>query len=827
MEVTRESPPVRWLILAVVWAFVTTLAVWHTQAMRGYVGLLDKVGTPAAADATPLRRPLPTSFADAQAWVRYALACDETGAWQLRYTDIDNAPRGRELHWSSAFAHLVARAGRIQQRMTGEPLPRATENALAWFNLPLLLATIIIFSSWAAVRAGAGAGVLIALGMVGHRSFYDAFAPNYADHQTILNAAAFGLTLGAMFMGAGWWRATLDRPRLLPDTQQAARRAAIGSALSAAVGMWISAASLIPVIGAVGLVGLAVTVLFGRRARADGAVFDPGVWRLWGRVGAIACIVFYLFEYAPGHLGIRLEVNHPFHALAWWGGSELIALLGTWHLDRKARPKLVRLIVPVAAVVVAPLTILVAGTAAFMVRDPFVADLRHMVGEGMSFRAASQSLGVEYSQRYLINFILTGCSFVALWIARRDRVAFGFIALLSLAFVIAACLEIRWWLIGSAPLLGLVLAMVAVATTGRSKVVQWSIVLGISALLLPAGAISGARTLNERVRTQTADESDLLQPLYRDIAATLRANQPKGDIILLASPDASNGIGYYGRFKTIGTLYWENVEGLKAAAAIYCAERDDDAKQLILARGITHLALISKANFIAEFFQLFRPEAASEGVAKTFAHRVLVKQEIPRWLRAIPYRAPANMAMPNLSVLLFQVVPDQSEPDARWNLASAQLAIGNLNGAEQNFRQAIALAPVTQRVALHQAAGDLAYQQHAHALAIRLYRAGLALGPDSRLAGNLAWALATTPDATLRNGREALALAEPALAANPNDAGLWNTMAAALAENGRFPEAAKAASQALQLARPSVDNNVAALLQRRIDTYQAGRPWRE
>ena len=46
------------------------------------------------------------------------------------------------------------------------------------------------------------------------------------------------------------------------------------------------------------------------------------------------------------------------------------------------------------------------------------------------------------------------------------------------------------------------------------------------------------------------------------------------EIVLLASPDASTGIGYYGRIKTLGTLYWENTAGLKSAAAIYCASTD-------------------------------------------------------------------------------------------------------------------------------------------------------------------------------------------------------------------------------------------------------------
>ncbi|MSU49009.1 MAG: hypothetical protein EXS37_07985 [Opitutus sp.] len=56
MEITREQPRSRWLIMSAVWAFVAVIAVWHTQATRAYVGLLDQGGRPGLENATPLRR---------------------------------------------------------------------------------------------------------------------------------------------------------------------------------------------------------------------------------------------------------------------------------------------------------------------------------------------------------------------------------------------------------------------------------------------------------------------------------------------------------------------------------------------------------------------------------------------------------------------------------------------------------------------------------------------------------------------------------------------------------------------------------------------------
>jgi hypothetical protein len=104
--------------------------------------------------------------------------------------------------------------------------------------------------------------------------------------------------------------------------------------------------------------------------------------------------------------------------------------------------------------------------------------------------------------------------------------------------------------------------------------------------------------------------------LARDVAATLRATQPQGDITMLASPNASTMIGYYGRFKTLGTLYWENTAGLKAAAAIYSAPNENEAAQLIRKHGVTHIAILSEENFIQQYFELLHPNLKGEEMVR-------------------------------------------------------------------------------------------------------------------------------------------------------------------------------------------------------------------
>lgn len=82
-------------------------------------------------------------------------------------------------------------------------------------------------------------------------------------------------------------------------------------------------------------------------------------------------------------------------------------------------------------------------------------------------------------------------------------------------------------------------------------------------------------------------------------------------------------------------------------------------------------------------------------------------------------------------------------------------------------------------------------------------RQDLARNPDSAMAmNNLAVLLATASDANLRNGAEAVQLAERACALSGNqNPVMLTTLAAAYAEAGRFPEAIHTAQQAIKFAR--------------------------
>jgi len=111
---------------------------------------------------------------------------------------------------------------------------------------------------------------------------------------------------------------------------------------------------------------------------------------------------------------------------------------------------------------------------------------------------------------------------------------------------------------------------------------------------------------------------------------------------------------------------------------------------------------------------------------------------------------------------------------------------------------------------------------------MQVLREGLAHNPDdAALTNALAWYLATAPDDELRDGTEAVRLAGIAcrgeFASNPS---ALDTLAAALAEVGEFDQAVETARRAATLARTAGDELLAALIARRLKSYEAGRPIR-
>jgi len=109
------------------------------------------------------------------------------------------------------------------------------------------------------------------------------------------------------------------------------------------------------------------------------------------------------------------------------------------------------------------------------------------------------------------------------------------------------------------------------------------------------------------------------------------------------------------------------------------------------------------------------------------------------------------------------------------------------------------------------------------------YREALRLDAESIPAlQGLAWILATDTDANIRNGVEAIKLATLAIRLDKTeDPIIWDTLAAAYAESGKFGEAVKAADKAINLAQTEGLNNLPSEIRSRKSGYEHGSSFHE
>lgn len=161
------------------------------------------------------------------------------------------------------------------------------------------------------------------------------------------------------------------------------------------------------------------------------------------------------------------------------------------------------------------------------------------------------------------------------------------------------------------------------------------------------------------------------------------------------------------------------------------------------------------------------------------------------------------------------------------NLASALAATGRFDEAIENYRQAIQINSNDPEACIY--LGMTLGQLDRDREAIASYRAALKLNSDLPDAlNNLALILATSSADGLRNGPEAVQLAERACQLTQYHQPLFiETLAAAYAEAGRFQEAQAAAAKAGQLALDAGLTDQAARAQRLLELYRAGQPLRK
>ena len=253
------------------------------------------------------------------------------------------------------------------------------------------------------------------------------------------------------------------------------------------------------------------------------------------------------------------------------------------------------------------------------------------------------------------------------------------------------------------------------------------------------------------------------------------------------------------------TTYWQNTESIWTRA-IHCTTGNDVAFNH-LARAKYQKGKADEALLSFQQAVKINPEYADAHInlANLLLQRGQVDEAVSHLQRALEINPTYALAHNNLG-----------------NILQKQ---GQVDDAILHFQKALQVDPAYGMA--HYNLGNALAQKGNAAEAISHFEKALQIQPDDSAAqNNLAWLLATSAESSLRNGREAVELARQASAAtggqNPI---ILHTLAAALAETGRFPEAAETAQRALSLAAAQSNGVLGGQLQAQLRLYQAGRPY--
>jgi len=602
---------------------------------------------------------------DSYYWLACARELRERGAWRMRTTTADNAPYGRDMHWSHLVIWGLMATARLLESAAGMPSPLALE----WAGRILLPAAGAVFLGILFLLLGRRLGWLMAALATGALATSPEVLWNFhglrPDHHGFQLAFAAGMWLCLALGGMG-------------RARPAARRWFAAAGLLGGAALWLGATVFFFSLCAAA--GAAVFVRFAARTDADSAGWDPDLWRWWAVAGAAAGLGFYALEYAPGGLAMRLEVNHPLYALCWLGIGECLRAL--FSLPAGPKPAARKTVVLGAAGLLAatalPLLILFGPADWYWPRTEIMLRLhaRHI----LEFRPLQTVAGNQWLWAWIK---AAGVGVPALagaaWLLGQRRAAKWHDPLAGLWAIAVVFTGLYFWQVRWAPfaivasllLAAFWLASLRESAAGGGRMLPAAIA-ALLAVQIAAGAVQTGQPLLKIWRVETIDALWLKTLLQRNMLLQLRAGRHGEPMRLMATPELAPAIWYFGVGDSVGSLYWENPEGLAATAAFFGDVLPGDrARDVARERGITH-ALITTGAFDALMFQHLATGRYSELEAAATVGGAAAQSgaKLPDWLQAEPDLAAAasqtyGIAVPaaggwvpaNLPVQVYRVQP--------------------------------------------------------------------------------------------------------------------------------------------------------------------------
>lgn len=637
-------------------------------------------------------------------WIAQTQQMLAQGDWRVRHIDYANAPYGHTVSKASAYRWWLGLVAWFDRQFSDRSVGRSVEQAALLADPLLHLLLLAGAAVFVTIRFGALSAALCSVGAVALFPFAGEFLPGLPDDRGLALACAVGSVMPLL--------AGIDR-RLAP-----AKRRTWGLFFCAGVigglGMWVDLGMQTPI-----LLGVALGGLLAAWIERDGAKHDPAAsfgspaWRAWGLGGAVATIGACVIEYFPAHMELsQLRAVHPLYGVAWLGGGELLALTTAWIRDgNKTLNRRVAAFALTAAALVAALPVVMWKTHSwgFLTTGLYSSRLTKLPGGAIAPDFWNWYLRDGITPAAWAAMVPVLLLLPAVWMlvlrnsgtAARIRLAIALgPVLVALGF---AWYRLSWWSTLDAMLIVLVVASTAALAGGaRSRFIRWSWCGFVLAVLAP-GAARLVSSVEDETK-QALSVAEVTELTDRELAHWLAKEAGPGGALILAPLTETSSLCFYGGLRGLGTLDWENNDGLVGAMRISSATTEKEARELMQRRGVTHIVIPSWDSQLDDY--------ARAGLGKlegSFIDR-LHQWALPNWLRPVPYQFPVVEGLENRSVVILQTVEEQNDVGAMSRLTEYFVEMNQLDqaaGTAQLLRRyPVDIGALTARAQVDLARGD-------------------------------------------------------------------------------------------------------------------------
>lgn len=590
--------------------------------------------------------------------------------WRVRRVEYDNAPFGREVNATSPARWWLGLVATIDHAFSGRPIGLSVELA-ALFSNPilhgLLLVGATIFVAW---RFGIFAAALLSVGLVALFPLAGGFLPGVPDDHALARSVGFFSVL-ILIAGIG-------------DDLRRNRWFAVAGILGG-LGLWTDVSTQVPIIGGILFGGLIAAWITRKYRNGESRELELAAsWRVWAVSGATTTLVAYLVEYAPGHLGSwNLEWIHPLYGLAWLGGGLLLAQLTTWISGEKKSGRARGIGVVILgglAIASVPLALKLTSSPGFLMLDLSAVRLSDQPGGVVATSFWAWLTRDGFNAKICATVLPLLMLGPAGWMMMRRSttpycrtslaIALGHVVL-ALGF---ASQRLSWWSGCDGALLVLMVAVFARNGASATKSTRW-----LSAAVITLCAIPGIvqllpqKSADATMKLTRMEAEELVE---RHLAHWLAKRAGDDAATIFAPPHQSTTLAFYGGLRGLGTFAAENRAGFGVTLNITGANTMDEARAVIDARGVRYLVIPSWDSFFEDFARLYLVKQLSNRTS------VLIQElrhgNIPLWLRPVAYQLPEISGFEEQSVLVFEVVEQQSPVVATSRLAEFLVETGKL-----------------------------------------------------------------------------------------------------------------------------------------------------